>query len=305
VSGFLVYLAFRIGGGLVGALPEVVMRKAGEWGGALAWTWAKPRKAMAVRHMRRVLGSEAAQADVEQAARAMFRAYGRYWAETFWFRPRRAKSIRKHTTLIGAENLERVRDRGDAMIVALPHMGNWEMAATAGDTLGVRVTAVAELLNNPRVVKWFLDMRESVGIDIVLTGQGSSTMRALLEAINDRRVVALLSDRDVTGSGILTEFFGEETTLPAGPAALSTRTGAPIIPVASFFKTGRGHRIVIGEPIEPPDGDDREQRIAEQTRLLAAALEDLIRQGPSQWHIVQPNWPSDRLADHDLTSGSV
>lgn len=296
MSSLLVYLAFRTGGGVIGALPEVVMRKAGEWAGALAWTWARPRKAMALRHMRRVLGDAATDAEVERAARAMFRAYGRYWAETLWFRPRRAASVRRHTTLIGAEHLERVRDRGDAMIVALPHMGNWEMAATAGDTLGVRVTAVAELLDNPRVVQWFLDMRQSVGIDIVLTGKGSSTMRALLEAIEERRVVALLSDRDVTGSGVQTEFFGEVTTIPAGPAALSTRTGAPILPVASYFKAGRGHRIVIGAPIEPPPGDDREQRVAEQTRRLAAAFEELIREDPSQWHIVQPNWPSDRVA---------
>jgi len=299
VGSYLIYLAFRAGSALFGALPEVVMRKAGEWAGALWWVLAGPRKAMAVRHMRRVLGESATDGDALVAARAMFRAYGRYWAETFWFRPRKAAGIRAHTTLIGVEHLVEVRDRGDAMIVALPHMGNWEMAATAGETVGVRVTAVAESLANRRIVDWFLAMRESVGIDIVLTGQGSGTMRALFAALKDKRVVALLSDRDVTGSGIPIEFFGEVTGLPAGPASLSIRTGAPILPVASYFKKGRGHTIIIGAPIEPPRDGSKDERVAVQTRLLAAALEDLIRRDPAQWHILQPNWPSDRESEDD------
>ncbi len=299
MSSYVVYLAFRAAGGLFGALPEVVMRKAGEWAGLLAWSVAGPRKAMAIRHMTRVLGDSAGHGDTRLAARSMFRAYGRYWAETFWFRPRRAAGIREHTTLVGVENLIEVRDRGDAMIVALPHMGNWEMAATAGETVGVRVTAVAETLANRRVVDWFLAMRESVGIDIVLTGQGSGTMRSLLRALKDKRVVALLSDRDVTGSGIQTEFFGEITALPAGPASLSNRTGAPILPVASYFKKGRGHTIIVGAAIEAPREGSKEERVALQTRLLAKALEELIRRDPAQWHILQPNWPSDREPEED------
>jgi KDO2-lipid IV(A) lauroyltransferase len=29
------------------------------------------------------------------------------------------------------------------------------------------------------------------------------------------------------------------------------------------------------------------------TQALAAEMESLIRQAPEQWHLVQPNWPSD------------
>ncbi len=35
---------------------------------------------------------------------------------------------------------------------------------------------------------------------------------------------------------------------------------------------------------------DDVQRI---TQLLAYQLESLIRRAPSQWHMFQPNWPSD------------
>ena len=29
------------------------------------------------------------------------------------------------------------------------------------------------------------------------------------------------------------------------------------------------------------------------TRAIAAELEELIRRAPEQWHLMQPNWPSD------------
>jgi KDO2-lipid IV(A) lauroyltransferase len=30
------------------------------------------------------------------------------------------------------------------------------------------------------------------------------------------------------------------------------------------------------------------------TQALAHEFEDLIRAAPEQWHLLQPNWPSDR-----------
>jgi KDO2-lipid IV(A) lauroyltransferase len=45
--------------------------------------------------------------------------------------------------------------------------------------------------------------------------------------------------------------------------------------------------------VRPPlalDGD-----VAAITQALAHELEDLIRAAPEQWHLFQPNWPSDRL----------
>jgi phosphatidylinositol dimannoside acyltransferase len=33
--------------------------------------------------------------------------------------------------------------------------------------------------------------------------------------------------------------------------------------------------------------------VARATQLLAYELEALIRHAPEQWHLMQPNWPSD------------
>ena len=41
-------------------------------------------------------------------------------------------------------------------------------------------------------------------------------------------------------------------------------------------------------------GASLKEDVARVTQLMAAELEALIRRAPEQWHLMQPNWPSDR-----------
>ena len=133
-------------------------------------------------------------------------------------------------------------------------------------------------------------------IEVVLTGAGLGLMRTLEETLRRGGAVALLSDRDLKGKGIPVEFFGEVTTLPAGPALLARRSGAPIVPVASYFRPGVGHHIVVEAPLAVAPVEGRAEWMRCCTQEVAWALERLIRRTPEQWHLFQPNWPSDREA---------
>ena len=110
--------------------------------------------------------------------------------------------------------------------------------------------------------------------------------------------MCLLCDRDIEGDGVEVEFFGERTTLPGGPATLALRTGATLLPVAVYFRPGRDHLGVVRPPV-PVEREGRlRDDIARITQVLARELEALIRAAPEQWHLLQPNWPSDpRRAD--------
>lgn len=245
---------------------------------------------MAARHMTRVLGDPKA---ARRAGRQVLMSYGRYWAEALWARERRVPSMLAGTTVDGLERITEARDRGTGMIYALPHMGNWEAAAPVAGNVGVPVVAVAEKLPNPRITEWFTKMRAAFGIEIVLATGRADVMRRLEEAIAANKAVALLSDRDLRGRGVSVKFFDEVTTLPPGPAAIAIKTGAPLFPVACYFD-GSGHRVVVRPPIPVPEGLPRNEQIQQMTQALAREMEDLIRQTPSQWHLVVPNWPSDR-----------
>ena len=279
------YWLVRFGVGLLGLLSSGSARRLGRVAGSIWCTFGGDRKRMVRRHMQRVLGAEAVPSGL---VRKVFQSYGRYWAETLWVRRRRIPEVDAGLEIIGLEHLRDAAHGGKGAIIALPHLGNWEAAALAGQRAGIEILAVAEKLPNRHLTDWFTSLRNQFGIRIVLAGRTS--MRAIEEGISRGAAICLLCDRDLSGRGVNTEFFGEETTLPAGPAALTLRTGAPLLIAASYF-TATGHRLMLQRLDLPKDVSS----VAEVTRLIATELEQLIRKAPEQWHLLQPNWPSDRV----------
>ena len=89
-------------------------------------------------------------------------------------------------------------------------------------------------------------------------------------------------------------FFGEGTTLPGGPALLSLRTGATLLPVAVYFNDKLdGHHAVVKPPLKIERQGSLRADMAVLTQELGKELEVLISKAPEQWHLLQPNWPSD------------
>src|SRR5262249_34752232 len=118
----------------------------------------------------------------------------------------------------------------------------------------------------------------------------------VLRALRDNEVVCLLADRDLTGDGVEVEFFGERTTLPGGPAMLALRSGAPLFPVGRYFRPGGAPRTELGPPLDTARTGRIRDDVARVTQDLAHRFEVLIRAQPTHWHLLQPNWPSDRAA---------
>lgn len=286
----LAYLGLRAGVGLVGLLPNSAAQSLGTLMGRVWHAIDPTRRSMARRHMQRVLGNGA---DADAASGAVMRSYGRYLAEALWVREHRADEILANTTTEGLDMVIAAHNEGNGLICALPHMGNWEAVAPVAMREAIPVVAVAEDLANKRITDWFTEMRGELGIEIVLATGRSEVMRKLEQAIADNKAVALLSDRDLKGRGVEVEFFGEKTTFPPGPATLAVKTGAPLFPVATYFDND-GHRLVVRPRLEVPEAASRGEQVRLMTQELARELEKLILQAPEQWHLVQPNWPSDR-----------
>ena len=291
MSGRFAYLAFRGAAGVFGLLPEAMMRRVGQALGVV-WSIVAPKKRRLLRRtMSRVVGDGP---EADRLARQMFVSYARYWAEVFWVRPRRKADIVRHAHLEGTEHIDAAVAAGRGIVLALPHLGNWEAAGAKAEAIGIPVLAVAESLPNRRITEWFLNVRRHMGIDVVLTGGGGSVTAELVRRLHEGGTIALLSDRDLSGRGVAVEFFGERTTIPAGPVALADRTGAALLPVGCYFAPGRGHRFVVHPALPPSDAPSADERVADGAQRLARRMEAIVRADPAQWHLFQPNWPSDR-----------
>lgn len=252
----------------------------------------RERRAMIARHLQRVDPSLRGWR-LRRAVQESFDSYARYWLESFRLPNLSSAAIERGFDVDGYEHIVDGLAAGNGVIIMLPHLGGWEWAGRWIAEQGHQITVVVEKVEPPELFEWFVDLRSALGMCVVPLGPGAAT--AVMRALRDNHVVCLLADRDLQGGGPEVEFFGERTTLPAGPATLALRTGAPILPTAIYF-TGRvdGHVAWVRPPIPV---DRREKRLRDDvdriTQLAAAELEILIRRAPSQWHMFQPNWPSD------------
>jgi KDO2-lipid IV(A) lauroyltransferase len=250
------------------------------------------QRAMVERHQRRV-DPGLNGAELQRRVRGVFRSYGRYYGESFRLPTIGADELDRGLTRDGFEHVEESLARGVGPMLLLPHLGSWEWCAYwLTRVRKVPVTAVVERLEPPALFDWFVEFRERIGMEIVPLGPDAG--RAIVKAVKQAHVIALLCDRDIGGGGAEVTFFGETTTLPSGPAVLALRTGAPLIPTGVYDQGGGRHHAVIRPPIPVERRGSFRDDVARITQAMAGELEGLIRRRPDQWHLLQPNWPSDR-----------
>ena len=250
------------------------------------------RRKMVERHLKRV-NPTLRGAGLRVAVQQAFDYYARYYLESFRLPSMSNAAVARPFTIEGWEQVLEGLEAGNGVILALPHLGGWEWAGRWMTDQGFKMTVVVEALDPPELFEWFADLRKDLGMTVVPTGPKAGP--AVLKALRANETVCLLCDRDLERSGIDVEFFGERTTLPAGPATLSLRTGAVLLPVGCYFTSKyNGHHAVVRPPVPTVRrGEGLREDVSRVTQALARELEFLIRRAPEQWHLFQPNWPSD------------
>jgi phosphatidylinositol dimannoside acyltransferase len=284
-------IAYKLAAAVAKATPGPIANASAPMLG-LAFSQAmRSRRSMVEKHIQRAKGPLSGY-DLRRAVNNSFESYARYWIESFRLPTLTMTAVQRG---IDVPNWQTVLDGlagGKGVILALPHMGGWEWAGRWVADQDITITVVVETVEPPELFQWFRDLRSGLGMNVVPLGPEAGS--AVLKALGNNEVVCLLCDRDLTHDGIEVEFFGEKTTLPAGPATLAMRTGAPLIPAGVFYNDKGDHRTAeVRAPIDCTRQGRLREDVARVTQLLANELESLIRKAPEQWHLFQPNWPSD------------
>jgi KDO2-lipid IV(A) lauroyltransferase len=252
------------------------------------------------RNLRRVVGPDVPDDEIAALARAAMRSYARYWLEFFRLPVLRRERIVGRMSVAGKERLDAVMAAGRGAILALPHSGNWDHAGAWVALQGYPFATVAERLKPESLFDRFVAVRERLGMEVIALTGGRNAFAVLLDRLRAGKLVCLVTERDIAASGVEVEFFGEKTTMPAGPAALAVATGAALLPVGIWFTEdggpGGGWGGVIHPEVAPPAGVSRRAQIAAMTQAMADAFASDIAAHPRDWHMLQPLWPADRAA---------
>ena len=286
------YLGYRAGAVLAQALPERLSRPAAGLTGRALGLAMRGRRQMVGRHQRRIRGPELDGRELDRAVAETFASYGRYWLEAFRLPRQDLMALEGDLFRIeGRDHVDKALAEGKGVVIGTPHLGNWDLGAAWFAARGYQPTTVVEPIEPPALFEWFCAYRRALGMGIVPLGPDAGSV--LLKKLREGLMVGLVCDRDLVGNGIEVEFFGERTTFPAGPATLALRAGAPLMAGANFFE-GDAHRCIMRPPLDTARRGTIKEDIARITQALAGEFEILIRRAPEQWHLLQPNWPSDR-----------
>ena len=254
----------------------------------------RKKRAIVSRHMRRIQPQLSAR-QIRRAVQKSYESYARYYIETFRLPLLNSKQIQSGVSIDGFEHIESGLKLGKGVILALPHLGGWEWSGRWLIQRGHRLNAVVEKLESPRLFEMFLQLRRKYGVQVIPLDDNAGV--AVQQALARNEIVALLSDRDIQGTGIEVEFFGERTTIPTGPAFFALRTGAALVPLATYFsKRLDGHKTIVRPAVEVKRLATLREDMQRISQDLANELELLIRRDPAQWHLFQPNWPSDSIS---------
>jgi lauroyl/myristoyl acyltransferase len=285
----LAYAAYATAERLAMALPESIGRPLFEGLGSGAFHVASKARRVVAGNLSRVLGRDPGTPLVQAATKEAFRSYGRYWYDTFHARVMPAEEMVKRQIFVGREHLERAFEKGAGLVLALPHLGNWDTAGAWVPLQGWRITAVAELLRPERLYQLFLNHRRGLGMGVLGLADDRKVAEECIRLLSENELIALVADRDLKGNGVVVKMFGEERRMPAGPALLSLATGCPLMS-AACYDTPDGWVTYISPPIEIERTESLRDDVTTVTRILALHFERAIAAAPTQWHMFQPAW---------------
>ncbi|HIW95925.1 MAG TPA: phosphatidylinositol mannoside acyltransferase [Candidatus Corynebacterium gallistercoris] len=289
-------LAYRAGWKITAALPQPI---AARFFTAVADVASKngagPEQLR--KNLARVVGPENVTRDLVKRS---MRSYMRYWREAFQLPAMSAQQLADvlDHAFVGEsrEHVDAAVAAGKGVILALPHAGNWDMAGVWLVQRHGTFTTVAERLRPESLFDAFVDYRESLGFEIIaLTGSEQPPMRRMEEVLRGGGLVCLMGERDMSGHGVDVQFFGEQTSMPAGPALLAQKTGASLHAVGVSFTGGdsspEGGEEGWGFRVSPPI--DAERPLEHVVQDLADHFAHNIACDPQDWHMLQPLWHAD------------
>jgi KDO2-lipid IV(A) lauroyltransferase len=226
------------------------------------------------------------EVELENLLSRAFDSYLRYWCDTFRIQDWSPERIQETVTLTNGHLLIDPMRSGRGVVIALPHSGNWDHAGAYFCSIGIPLVTVAERLKPEALFQRFLEYRNSMGFEVL--SLDSRSFVTLMKRAREKRLIALVADRDLSRAGVDVEFFGYPSRMPAGPALLAVKTGIPLV-VAHVSYTSTGIHINFSEVSVPETGDESE-KVSKVVQACADLFARGIAEHPEDWHMLQRIW---------------
>jgi heptosyltransferase-2 len=279
------YVALRLCEGLIALLPLDGAFVIGEIGGELVYRSLRKRRAMALANLRLAFGAEMSERQLRALNRKHFRLLGANFLAGLKASTMPSEKIWERVTANVPEERPRI-----GWLALISHLSCWELFSHLGERIPeYRFGAVYRRLYNPYLDRHLRKTRAKSGTTLF---DRYNDLLKCVRFLREGGVVGTLIDQRAGRAGLWTPLFGRLASSSTLAATLSIRTGAPVVPIA-IETCGRARwKIIISDPVFPPEDDDTELFTARINRLL----EEMIRHSPADWLWAHNRWKPNRPA---------
>jgi KDO2-lipid IV(A) lauroyltransferase len=281
----LTYWAYRLGERVINFLPRWLVLPLAAAAGNAAHDLTADKRAVVRGNVAHVLHLPADHPRVRRAARRAFRNYAKYLVDVMRLDTLTAEQVNGLVEIDNLELLDEARMAERGVLLCTVHVGGMDLIAPALYRFGHEMHVVADDTTYGRLYEHLKAIRARHGMTLI----GWRSLRGLFRALKAGSNLVLFCDGGYRDGDVPVEFLGEPTTFPAGPAALSARSGAPMLPVACS-RLGNDRFRTRGLPLITAANDSPAETYR-ATQALADALGSVIAEDPGQWYMFRPVWP--------------
>jgi KDO2-lipid IV(A) lauroyltransferase len=281
----LTYWAYRLGEGVINLLPRWLVLPLAAAAGNAAHDVTADKRAVVRTNVAHVLHLPPDHPRVRRAARRAFHNYARYLVDVMRLENLTADEVERLVAIDNLELLDEARSGERGVLLCTVHVGGMDLIAPALHRFGHEMHVVADDTTYGRLYDHLRSVRARHGMTLI----GWRSLRGLFRALKAGSNLVLFCDGGYREGDVPVDFLGEPTTFPAGPAALSARSGAPMLPVACS-RLGNDRFRTRGLPLITAASDSPAE-LYRATQALADSLGSVIAEDPGQWYMFRPVWP--------------
>jgi KDO2-lipid IV(A) lauroyltransferase len=241
------------------------------------------------------------RAEMESVIREMCDNLGRTVAEYPHLDKLKITGANPRIVVSGTDNAEAAIARGKGLMFISGHFANWEAMPVTATELGYDGGLVYRPPNNPYVDRFISRMRANAGPKIQIS-KGAQGTRKIFTLLRRGLAILMLVDQK-TEQGVAAPFFGRDAMTTPAPAALALKLGSTLLPTSNERIGGARFRVRIRPPIEFTPSGDHDADVLAVTARINAAIEECVRERPSQWLWIHRRWTTPRDATKNLKKG--
>jgi KDO2-lipid IV(A) lauroyltransferase len=192
--------------------------------------------------------------------------------------------------IAGKEHLDAALARGKGVIALGAHLGSFTLLGTRLAVEGYPFNLIVNVGRFRKLWGRLAYYQGIVGQQTIPLKPASASIKKSLNCLHRNEILYIVADEQQRRGGLPVPFFGQIAYTPLGPAIFSLKTGAPILPMFVLRDDELNRTLVIKSPLPFERTKDEKKDIERLTNQFTKAIEETVRQYPSQWAWLNRRW---------------